>query len=459
MWTTETLGYKKRRSNFQQQGTNFRVEPSDKIVQVLEVVPSKNRSNDGYLKVKDLTNQRIYQVIVNKDVFEREVEKGSLDKPSQLGYKGWLIDSDFEKFAKTNKYFILTNVKFFKKKEVIDGEEIYFITTDWVRNVKNYNAKKVFKGVFTVSTFRPLVDNYVQNVQEWFDVVTYKPENMEKLSEIHKNFDEIADKLKEAKELKKKAEDSNEKPMISYPVRLGFYLRALKVESKVNQQGEEYQSYTLIDSAEPFIQVPPMVKIDENGEEKHIPARPIDGEFFNEAANNYSNYVFERFSNEEFDVDGGVMPSDVVVEILLFRNYFANSSEPMQINGFKTDRMFVPLREMCAKLTKPSMDAEPEDYYEGMNLAVKGVIELSDDKVDMNTHTFIEVNTARRLNCSGWKRNVNYLVYTESGNRVSIPDEMLTEKELEARRSYQNDSGISQSGQTEISGFEDEDIL
>ena len=130
------------------------------------------------------------------------------------------------------------------------------------------------------------------------------------------------------------------------------------------------------------------------------------------------------------------MPKDVLVEVMFFNNYMCNNlGKDNRLNNPNEKSKFpTPLQRMTQKETKPFSDATEYDYYQGMNLAVQGILDLSADTVDMSTRQFLERNNAKRAFVSGRKMNVLFMVKRSNGGKTKISDTLRTKEELEAMR-------------------------
>lgn len=465
MWTPNgNLGKKNNFSSGRASGkSNFNNTPEPRLVEILEVHPATN--GEGFLIVKDLRNDKKYNVVVSDESFRsnKEYESRKTEKV-EVPYQKWLIDERMEKAIQgiKHKKAILTKTNFREGKlpQEVDGEKIYFIETNEVRLPKKYSPAKTFYKIVTASTFHPFTDRAVGYFQAWEDQaieIDFSDDCMAKLDSVCDQFDEIAQKRKEIEIMK----EQNPDQYFDYPVAKGFQIRALKVSEKPD--GEK--QYTLIESYEPLSLCFATQDADGNITEK---ARPINSEWFSNFVFDFAGYVFPHYTEQDpstYNIDFDnlketVLPKDVIVEVMIYDEYLASKlNKENHINNPESNAKFpTPLERMVQKRTKSAQDVPEQDYYLGKNLATYGIVELASNKIDEETNAIIENNFVKRVTVTGRKLSVHSLVKTGRGGRVIIPDSLKTREELEQKLSFQNNSMNEQLIGNSIEEFSDDSI-
>lgn len=422
---------------------NFNSFPQDRLVKALEVHPASN--GEGYLIVEDLGNGKKYNVVVSQETFQRQKARPTSTADSKLhtmrSIYGGLIDDKYEDAVKQSPYFVLTQTKFVKKHEVVNGEQVYFISTEWIRHITEYNPTKQFYGILTASSFNPYTDEFVQTIQVWDEQgipLNGSDTSSEALEKEYKLLDKIEQEMEEAKRIREEAKEKGQKAVVSYPTRRGFQVRTFRVTEETNEKGEKVTVNTLIDSYRPLLMEEPMQDSLGNITKN---AKILSGEWFIDFLSKYAEYAYNRFTEQEkgsFDLENDVFPKDVLVEVCMFNSFMCNTNEDNRLNNLDPNaakpKFPTPYQRMTQKETKPSDDSDESEYYLGMNLAVHGIITLSNDEVNMSTREFIERNYVRRAFVSGRKMNVHFFVKASNGGRVKISDKLRTQAELEAMK-------------------------
>lgn len=418
---------------------NMQQFPIDRILEVMEVHPASN--GEGFLIAKDVDNGKTYNVKISNESYQRQKDKTFTSGSRNLqGISAWLIDEKFEQAMQQSRFFVATQTKFSKKREVVNGEETFFITAEWFYHYPEYTPEKLSTGILTAYAFRPKVDEYVQSYQKWNEqavAINGSDESADLLQKEFETFDDIAQKLEEIRIKKEEAKDTGRQLKVSYPVRRGFQVVAFKITKEVNEKGEEVIVNTAVDSYIPLTQTEALQDDLGNVTEK---SKPITSEYLEDFLSKYAEYAYSTFTEQAkdtYDLSKNIIPKDVLVEVMFFNNYMCNNlgnnNKLNDPNGEKP-KFPTPLQRMTQKETKPFFDATERDYYQGMNLAVRGVLDLSSDTVDMATRQFLERNNARRAFVSGRKMNVLFLVKRSNGGKTKISDTLRTQEELEAIR-------------------------
>lgn len=432
-----------RKNTTNTNNNNFQQFPIDRILEVEEVHAATN--GEGYLIAKDVHNNKKYNVRISETTFKNQKDKPITNVNKNLSnISGWLIDEKVEQAAHQSKYFVATQTKFFKKKEVVNGEEIFFITTEWLYHYPEYLPEKLSVGILTAYAFRPHSDEYIQSYQKWDDTaiaIDGSEQSSELLNKEFKIFDDIAQKMDEAAI----AKESGRQTKISYPSRRGFQVVTFRVTKEVNEKGEEVIVNTAIDSYIPLFKTQALQDDLGNIIEK---SKNITSDYLNDFLSKYAEYAYKTFTEQSpdtYNLDEGIMPKDVLVEVMFFNNYMCNNlgKENRLNNPNEKSKFPTPLQRMTQKETKPFSDATEYDYYQGMNLAVQGILDLSADTVDMSTRQFLERNNAKRAFVSGRKMNVLFMVKRSNGGKTKISDTLRTKEELEAMRNGFNSNSTN----------------
>lgn len=451
------LRFQRGISNQSYNSSNIRNFPEDRLVKIVDVFLNSNSSKSGHLIVQEEETGIKFSVTISEKTLKNI-------KPQSNGgvnsYSGGFIDDLFLKASKQYKYAVLTSTKYTKKKEIIDGEEIRFIETDWIVLLRSYSSEKVRKTLFTVWAYNPYVDQHISTVQDWGSlkqpkVIGITLDNFEKIEEQAKEFDDLAAKWDEIRKLRSQAgDDANEKKKYQFPALKGFYLRTLKIsETSENDNGElkVVPEYIVVNTLIPIVR--DTSEQNKQGE-KVKSSQVITGKYFVDILTRYINYACANFSEQDpstynlEDEENPSLPKDILVEVIIFTEYFANNmgnkytvlNNPNSTYEFKT-----ALQRMAQKQTKPEHDTPEGNYYAGMNLAVNGIVVLTDDVVDTESKTFITRNNVKAIFANGPKQNINFFIPCSlDGRRVRLSDDLRTKEELEVRNRYQQSDDHSQ---------------
>lgn len=450
--------FKRKTSNFQNNKGNgsFQQFPVDRILEVLEVHPAKN--GEGYLIAKDVDNNKKFHVTIKPEIYQKQKDNSNYNNAQNIqNIFGWLIDEKYEAATRQSKYFIATRTEFYKKREVLNDEEVFFIHADWIYHPETYDPNKLFTTILTAWAPRPYTDEYSKSYQSWKqeDVIAIdgSEESGVLLEKAQEEFNRIEAELKAVREEVEKAREEGRKPKVSYPIQKGFQVRALKVSDKlddkgepiINEEGKVVKDNVIVERYFPLLKEEPE---QDAGGNIIKPAKDISGDYFIEFLTEFASHAYETYTEQEegtynLDEEKGdvVLPKDVLVEVVIFSNYLCNNlgkdNRLNNPNGEKP-KYPTPLQRMTQKLSKPAADASEVDYYQGMNLAVKGVLDLSQDTVDIQSRQFITRNTAKRAFISGQKKDVHYFLKSTNGFPVRISDELRTKEELEAMKNGYN---------------------
>lgn len=490
------IGFKQPQYSNSNRTSNFNDKPTPitRLIHVSQVIP--NKDGTGYLIGKDLRSKKQVQLRMTPESYERnqknllrKKEAGSVDRAQVgQGYSRWLFDENF-KNAVEGKYIVARGtVPQRRKREMIDGEETVFIeTSQWIDVLKEYKPNKFLAGIWTAYAFRPESANAVSSFQLWHlddgnthvrdrgIAIDFSAEMWEKIDREGDILESIAEKYRNIRALKER--DPNAKP--EYPVKRGFQIRAFKVSERKDEKGETVYVNTLANRYMPILSST-IEEIDADGN-AIVRQQELTREAFENFLAEYAMLAYKSLTElppDQYDLEPAgdnqpiIIPKDVLIEVWMFDEYPASGlSEDNKINPENPPqnkdgvRIYSMLERMTRKQTKPQVDSQPNTYYIGRGLAIDGFARLSNDgeeMIDVGDGTYRKKinakNFVQTFYHSGWGRDLMYRLPATNGGRIIIPNELLTDEELEAKQRYSNNN-TQQEEQTQADPFSEEGFV
>lgn len=384
---------------------------------------------------------RKYEVYVNPV----EVIKG--DKTAeQMGVdrsKTWMghsIDKSMEKHYPVGSKLILQRSKVMKKD---NGQGFAVTEVQRVIGVPNPEPDKTFNGIFTVNSRTD--ENRLQRVsrvQHWntYGIDVYDEEAIKSLY----------DKMSEASM-------NNGKKMGDYTVTLpnvGIQFRALLKTDAVNpylesDAAEAHKNgvknfdpcvYEIIDTSVPFDWIPG--PLDESGKEIRSQAHPVSGDEMLDFIKQYIDYIATQDEFAEAYKKGLIK-----IEVCAFDSYPASNNKQLQLTWGDPRRdqtaEWNPLYQLSHK--KSYVDMAQSVQLVGKNYAVKGIIQLSPNKLEKIAGKPTEIPSywVNNLHVNHTKGHVHALVKSANGARTVPNDKIKLIQEVR----NENTAQVSQSNQ------------
>lgn len=333
-------------------------------------------------------------VQIRPDTIERNVKRAKElagTRPQAPKWEGYLIDQRMAESLPPGQKIVIEKAE--KTRSIQhNGQTMGVVQSDRIINISDPSPEKTFEGLFSISTYQ----NHVFHVQRWEE----KAASIDDLAQI--------DRIKAVL-------DEGSQAFLNKELRPHYGVQFRVVQPPVNAS----DNCVVIDTSPPFDWIPR--QFDANQQEIAA-GRPLDGPKFMELlfdeTEGYMGYVRSSFSAEQFP--------GVFIEVCPYINYRAGPRSRYMAIPEKT---FDPLYELANTQTRLAIG--DETFAQGKNVAVKGVLQLSADQVDLQTRTFKPRNIAVRLHATGPKGHVHAWIRT-SDNRKTQPHEAL--KQIRVQR-------------------------
>lgn len=313
-------------------------------------------------------------------------------RPQAPKWEGYLIDDRLSESLPTGQKIVIEKAE--KTRSIQhNGQTMDVMLSDRIINIADPSPEKTFEGLFSISTYQ----NHVFHVQRWEE----KAASIDDQAQM--------DRIKAAL-------DEGSQAFLNKELRPHYGVQFRIVQPAANPS----DNCIVLDTSPPFDWIPR--QFDANQQET-APGRPLDGAKFSELlfdeAEGYLAYWRTSFPAEQFP--------GLFVEVCPYINYRAGPRSRYMAIPEKT---FDPLYVLANTHTRLAIG--DETFAQGKNMAVKGVLQLSADQVDLSTRTFKPRNIAVRLHATGPKGHVHAWIRT-SDNRKTQPHEAL--KQIPVQRS------------------------
>lgn len=367
----------------QTNNSTYKQTPKDRLAEVISV--ETDIGDNGKLMIVEHNEEgpRRYQVTIANSTRERLKNDPNSKNPTRK-WSGGCIDEKFAKEITAGTMIILERCLSTGPKKTVNGEDIYFIETNWIRKA----PMKAFPGIFTISSFR----GRVSSVQSW-EKKAISFDDTEKLSALADELDSLLEKRNNGEFL----------PSI------GVQMYAMLPDQR--DADGKIIDYVVVDTTPPF----DWQSGEQNPDGTTAKGHPLSGDKLEQLIQGYQDYLL---GNEEegipakFDAE---TQKDLKIELQQYTNYNASTISPeLEI---PENRQFHPLYRMSHTPSKYAMD--DTGYVTNKNWAVSGILTLTNDKVetDMKTRQTIFQNRdiANRLFANGIMGNVLSFVRTADG--------------------------------------------
>jgi hypothetical protein len=368
-----------------------------------------------------------YEVFVNpEEVIRGEKAATAMSIDRTKTWMGHSIDKQMEKNYPAGSKLILQRSRVHKKD---NGQGMAVTEVQRVIGVPNPEPDKTFQGIFTLTARTD--ENRLQRVarvQHW----------QEKGIDVN---DESA-----IQALKQQMDESSVnlgQKIGEYNVTLpsvGVQFRALM---KTDRPDPYYQGpnkedafiYEVVNTSIPFDWMPG--PLDESGKEIKSQAHPITGDEMLEFMDAYIAYISEH---EQFKdhID------DMIVEICAYRSYPASNNKQLQLTFGEQNRdqhaEKNPLYQLSHRKSYVDMDQTADGLIQGRNYAVRGIIQISPNKLEKigGKPTEIPSYWVNNLHANSTKGHVMALVRTSQDYKAE-PHANL-KLIVEAKKEQSNDA-------------------
>lgn len=381
----------------------------DRLLTVLNYDTSKatlyGEDNDG---IK-------YEVIVDPELVIK-IDKNSKQDAGKASYLSHKIDDKMKKEMPVGSKVVVSRSTILSKD---NGAGYKKAQVERVNKVGNPEPNKTFEGLFTLTYRTHEGFKKVAHIQHW----------QEKGIDINddSSLQELAKKINAQAQLYgTKVGDR----IVNIPT-YGVKFRALQKSDRNNDLGP---IYIQVDSSIPFDWIRTS---DEDGNSK---GHPLTGDEMLSIAEQY----IEHISNHEGFKDN---IENMKIEVVPYQNYMASDNKNMELTFGNPERdknaWRNPLYQFSHRESFVDMEHSDDGRLIGKNNAVKGIIQLSDDKIEKINGKLeeIPVNFVSRLYANGVDGHVDAFVRTSDGNKVELHDSL----KLIANNYYQKaDNAVNQ---------------
>lgn len=305
-------------------------------------------------------------------------------RPQAPKWEGYLIDQRMEESLPIGQKIVVEKAEKIRSLQQ-NGQTVGVFESDRIINISDPSPDKTFEGLFSISTYQ----NHVFHVQRWEDRGIAIGD--------HVQIDRV-----------KLALEEGSRAFLNKELRPHYGVQFRVVVPPLNA----IDNCTVIDTSPQFDWIPR--QFDAAGQEV-APGKPLDGAKFMDLlldeTEGYLGYVRSSFTE---DTHPGAF-----IEVCPYINYRAGPrSRYMAI----PEKPFDPLYKLANTQTRLAIG--DDTFAQGKNWAVKGVLQLSADQVDLQTRSFKPRNIAVRLHATGPMGHVHAWIRT-SDNRKTQPHENL----------------------------------
>jgi hypothetical protein len=338
-------------------------------------------------------------VQIRPETIARNVERAKTNvgtMPQAPKWEGYLIDSRMEESLPVGQRIVIEKAEQMRSIQH-NGQTVGVYMSDRIINIADPSPEKTFEGLFSISTYQ----NHVFHVQRWEEkaVSIDDPTQIERV---------------------RQALEEGSKAFLNKELRphLGVQFRVVLPAPSATEK------CPVIDTSPTFDWIPR--QFDSNNNEIAA-GHPLDGDKFMELlfdeTEGYMGYFKSTFPPEQYP--------GAFIEVCPYINYRAGPrSRYMAI----PEKQFDPIYKLANTQTRLAIG--DENFVQGKNMAVQGVLQLSSDQVDLTTRTFKSRNIAVRLHATGPMGHVHAWIRTSTGLKTQ-PHEAL--KQVPVQRAGGND--------------------
>lgn len=409
-----TANIKRPQYNSNNNSGNNNQNSFDRLITVLDIDPVKKA-----IYAEDDTGKK-YEVIVNAEEFAKQeaaiARKGTDTRA--INWMGHNIDAKMKKNIASGSKLVL------KKSKVIqrdNGEGYAKTEVHRVNGVPNPEPDKTYQTVVTMNYRMKDGKKVMSRVQDWKYQGEFKGidiNNEEGLAQLSAAIDESASFYGQ-----KIGEFNIVKPTI------GFQFRALvKTDRTYSVDGSPI--FDAVDFSLPFSWIPGPTG--EDGKEIKGQARPPSGNDMMEMLGGFADYIS---SKEHFSE----MMNDMRIEVVPFYSFPAGMTDNMQLTSgipeqdIHSDKN--PLYQLAHAVS--FIDMEQTEQLVGSNAAVKGIIQLSGNKLVKVNGRAEEIPNywVNQIHANNVRGHVHAFIRTSDGFKVE-PVEQLKLQRNEKKEQY-----------------------
>lgn len=373
-------------------------------------------TNKGYVYAKD-ENGKEYEAFVNPETV-RKVNEAVAKKGTDISEVNWMghsIDDKMEKMNPIGTKIILRQAKFMQN----DSTRKMIVTEiDRVVGVPAPEADKTFQGLFTMSYRTSEGKERISRVQSW-KIVTVDDNPVGIDINDEKGLADLRLKIDKARE---NVGQKIGKYGVVEPT-FGVQFRALmKTDRKYEfaTDPNKTEIYEAVDFSIPFDWIPG--PDDENGKEIKSEAHVLTGEEMMGLAEMYVQHVSNHPSFKDHI-------ADMRVEVVPYLVYPASKNDDLLLTRGDPEKDKNADKNPLYQLShrQSFLDMAHEDYIIGKNAAVKGIIQLSSNKLDKVDGRPVEIPNywVSRIHVNNTKGHVHSFIRTSDGYKVE-PNAALT---------------------------------
>lgn len=387
------------------------------------------------------SNGKKYEVHVNpEEVVRGDKVAATMAIDRTKTWMGHSIDKSMEKSYPVGSKLILQRSKVLKKD---NGQGYASTEVQRVIGVPNPEPDKTFQGIFTMNSRTD--ENRLQRisrVQQWNNYGVDVNDN-DGIELLRKEMNEAA--------------ENNGKKLGDFTVtipNIGIQFRALIKTDRKNPNAEidaeearknsisgfDDYIYEVVDTSVPFDWIPG--PLDEAGREIKSQAHSITGDEMVAFVEQYIEYITNNPAFEQA-IDQDLMK----IEVCSFKSYPASNNKQLQLTWGDPRRDQYADRNPLYQLShrKSFVDMAQSEQITGRNYAVRGIIQISPNKLEKINGKPTEVPSywVNNLHANYTKGHVHALVKTANGAKAE-PNEklkLIVEVRAENSQTQQNTSG------------------
>lgn len=327
-------------------------------------------------------------VTVRPEAIARNLVRAQTNPGTTAKWEGHAIDQRMASNLLPGQKIVLERASV-QNSQTVNGTTVQTLVTDYIRSTRDPSPEKTFEGLFSISSYQ----GRVFLIQRWDQPNAILVSDAAAMEEFYGKVDAAFNAYQ------------NKEPVPTY----GFQARV------VLPSANSKDPCTAIDLAPTIDWI--SREVDEQQRETS-PGHPLNSDKLKailfDAEDGYIRHVNDHFPEEQYP--------GRFIEITTYRNYRAG---PMSRNMEIPDREYDPLYQMTHTPTRLAID--DTTFVMEKNIAALGVLQLSADKVDLTTRSFVTRNIAVQLHVNGPKGHVHSWIRTHDG-RVVRPHESLRQK-------------------------------